>query len=90
MHNKALHMTAFILVVIGALNWGLVGLLNLNLVELILGFMPLLERLVYILVGLSAAYLFFTHKKDCKTCSAGGASMNHSSAPSAPTPPQTP
>jgi len=68
---KALHMTTFTLVVIGALNWGLVGLFDFNLVSAILGSVLGLERLVYILVGLSAVYLAVTHKNDCKICGGG-------------------
>lgn len=62
-----LHVVAFTLVVVGALNWGLVGLFNFNLVEMLLG-MGGLTQLVYVLVGLSAVYVVFTHKADCKTC----------------------
>ena len=65
---KMLHMAAFILVVIGGVNWGLVGLLNTNLVESIFGGMGL-TNIVYILVGASAVYLGITHKSDCKICS---------------------
>lgn len=68
MDKKGLHMVAFLLTVVGALNWGLIGLLNLNLVTVLLGSWPMLEKLIYILVGLSAVYLIATHKKDCKTC----------------------
>lgn len=68
--GKGMHMVAFLLVIIGGLNWGLVGLFNYNLVE-ILG--SGLARIVYILVGLSAIYLLATHKKDCKECSKGAA-----------------
>jgi len=50
---KGLQQIATILVIIGALNWGLIGLFNLNLVNAILGSMGWLEKLVYILVGLS-------------------------------------
>lgn len=65
---KILHMVAFLLVIIGALNWGLVGLLNLNLVNAVLGSAPTIEKVVYILVGLSAVYIGATHMSDCKTC----------------------
>lgn len=44
------------LVLIGALNWGLVALLNFNLVDVLLGFSPTLVNLVYILVGLAAVW----------------------------------
>lgn len=43
---------------VGALNWGLVGAFSFNLVEFLLGSMPVVERVVYLGVGLSAAYLF--------------------------------
>jgi len=65
---RMLHIVAFTLLAIGGLNWGLVGLLNLNLVELILGSLPAVERTVYVLVGVSAVYVFATHMKDCRTC----------------------
>ncbi|OJX13989.1 MAG: DUF378 domain-containing protein [Caedibacter sp. 37-49] len=52
-----------ILVIIGAINWGLVGLFHVNLVETVLGSVPILAKLVYILVGLSGLYLIPTFKK---------------------------
>ncbi len=64
-----LHVVTFGLVVVGALNWGLVGLLNLNLVNMLLGSWPMVEKLVYILVGLSAVYHLATHMQYCKYCS---------------------
>lgn len=66
---KMLHMAAFALTVIGGINWGLVGLLNYNLVESLLGGFGL-TNIVYILVGVSAVYIGATHKSDCKVCSA--------------------
>ena len=65
---KALHMIAFTLIVVGALNWGLVGLFNFNLVAALVGAWPGVEKLVYILVGLSAVVALVTHKKDCMCC----------------------
>jgi uncharacterized membrane protein YuzA (DUF378 family) len=61
-------MVTFILVIIGALNWGLVGLFGFNLVETILGGMPSLERAVYVLVGLSAVWDVVKHRQNCKMC----------------------
>lgn len=63
-----LHMAAFTLLVIGGLNWGLWALFNLNLVNTILGAWPMVEKLVYILVGVSAVYIAATHMSDCKMC----------------------
>lgn len=61
-------MVAFLLVIVGALNWGLVGLLDFNLVEMLLGSMPMAVQVVYVLVGASAVYIAATHKQDCKVC----------------------
>ena len=47
---------AWVLVVVGGLNWGL-ALANVNLVTAVLGSVPVLVQLVYALVGLSALYL---------------------------------
>ncbi|MFH1186940.1 MAG: DUF378 domain-containing protein [Candidatus Levyibacteriota bacterium] len=59
---KSLKTLAFILVVIGGLNWGLVGLFDFNLVNSIFGAMQTVETLIYILVGLSAVYMLATYK----------------------------
>ena len=66
---KTLHMVAVLLLVVGGLNWGLVGLFDYNLVMALLGGYPAVEMLVYVLVGLSAVYVLVTHKGDCKICS---------------------
>ena len=55
---------ALVLVVIGALNWGLVGLggligSNLNLVNAVLGGVPTVENVVYLLVGLAGLYMVY-------------------------------
>jgi len=65
---KALHMVAFVLVIVGALNWGFIGLFNYNLVNSLLGTTGL-ENIVYILVGVSAVYIGATHMSTCKVCS---------------------
>lgn len=64
---KGLHMVTFILLVIGGLNWGLTAL-GFNLVNMILGGWPMVENLVYILVGLSAILQLVTHKSNCMLC----------------------
>ena len=68
-------MVGFILTMIGALNWGLIGLGNFagfdgNIVHMLLGSIPQLEWLVYVLVGISAVFLIVMHRKDCRVCSA--------------------
>jgi uncharacterized membrane protein YuzA (DUF378 family) len=54
---KALKWISVILVIVGGLNWGLVGIFGFNLVGTIFGTVPMLERIVYGLVGFATAYL---------------------------------
>lgn len=68
---KSLHMVAWVLLVVGGLNWGLVAF-DFNLVEMLVGSWPVVEMLVYLLVGLSAVYEIVTHKKNCRDCTSGG------------------
>jgi uncharacterized membrane protein YuzA (DUF378 family) len=53
---SALDWTAMVLMVIGAINWGLVGALNVNLVSALFGEQTALTRVVYALVGLAGLY----------------------------------
>lgn len=62
---------AWVLVIIGALNWGLVGIggfmgENLNLVNLLLGAWPVVENIVYLLVGIAGVMGLFAHKCGCR------------------------
>ena len=50
---KIINTIALILVIIGGLNWGLVGLFEFNLVDFLFGEGSILARIVYILVGIS-------------------------------------
>ncbi len=52
-----LGMIAFILLIVGGLNWGLVGFFNFDLVAAIFGDMTALSRIIYDLVGLSALFM---------------------------------
>ena len=63
---STLDWIALILVIIGGLNWGLVGIFGFDLVATIFGAMSVLARIIYILVGLSALYLLFTCSKLAK------------------------
>ncbi len=53
---KVLNWIVMILVIVGGLNWGLVGFFNFDLVATIFGDMSIVSRVVYALVGLSAVY----------------------------------
>lgn len=48
-----------ILIIIGALNWGLVGIFNYNLVDAIFGQLTFWSRTIYILVAISAIYIAY-------------------------------
>jgi len=50
-------MIAKVLVIVGALNWGLVGMMNFDLIERLFGHMTTVSRILYILVGISAIFL---------------------------------
>lgn len=67
-------MIALTLVIIGALNWLLVGVLNWNLVSALFGNIGWLERLVYILVGLSGVMMLV--QCPCKKCKDGSCSTD--------------
>jgi uncharacterized membrane protein YuzA (DUF378 family) len=56
---KNIGLIAHVLMVIGAINWGLVGLLGINIVSMLLGSIPILETIVYGLVGASGVYAAF-------------------------------
>jgi len=62
----SLDWVALILVIIGALNWGLVGLFNFDLVATIFGNMSALSRIIYTLVGLSSLYMLISANKLCR------------------------
>lgn len=54
---------AFVLLIVGGLNWGLVGLIKLDLIKAIFGDMTTLSRVIYLLVGVSAIYLLLMPPK---------------------------
>lgn len=69
--KSPLNMVACVLLVVGGLNWGLTGLgmllkTNLSVVNLILGGIPVLEAIVYLLVGVSAVVHLMMCGKECK------------------------
>ena len=56
---SALDWIALILIIVGGLNWGLVGAFSFDLVAAIFGDMSALSRIIYVLVGLAAIYTLF-------------------------------
>ena len=57
-------LIALILVIVGGLNWGLVGLFNFDLVATIFGTGSMLSKIVYIVVGLASLYMIYFAVKD--------------------------
>lgn len=57
MQTNIITIIAMVLLVVGGLNWGIVGLLDFDLVATLFGEMSLLSRIVYSLVGVSAVYV---------------------------------
>ena len=50
---KGLNLITMLLLIIGGINWALIGIANINLVALIFGFAPIVTALVYILIGIA-------------------------------------
>lgn len=71
MNMKYLNCVAMILLIIGGLNWGLVGLFQFNLVTAIFGSLPVLVTIIYVLVGLSALYGIYMLWMKCSGKSCG-------------------
>ncbi len=56
MQHKGILLATYVLVIVGALNLGLMGLLDVNLLEAFLSGSPVVLKMVYILIGASAVY----------------------------------
>lgn len=63
-----MHFVAFLLLIIGGLNWLLVGVFGWDISEVLGGMGSWPSRIIYILVGLAAVYELFTHRKSCIPC----------------------
>jgi uncharacterized membrane protein YuzA (DUF378 family) len=57
MGNKALGYTALTIAILGAINWGLIGLFRIDLIASIFGNMSWISRILYALVGICGLYL---------------------------------
>lgn len=66
--NYSWHKIAFILLIIGGLNWLLLALFGWEIGGIFGGMDATISRIIYILVGLSALYEMFAHKSMCKAC----------------------
>lgn len=66
-----LHGLTFLLLVVGGLNWLLVGVFQTDIGAWLGGMDEMVSRVIYVLVGLSAIYEIAMHKKMCKACESG-------------------
>lgn len=53
---KVLDSLALILVIIGAVNWGLIGFFQINIISILFGYSTIFSRIIYSLVGISGIY----------------------------------
>ncbi|PCI37974.1 MAG: DUF378 domain-containing protein [Thiotrichales bacterium] len=68
---KALKIISLILVIIGAINWGLVGLIDLDLVAYFFGYMSLASKIAYIAIGVAGVLLLVLQSVCCMKSSCG-------------------
>ena len=61
MNSKGLDYTLLTLVIIGAINWGLIGFFRFVLVAFLFGDMSWLSRIIYAVVGISGLYIISTY-----------------------------
>jgi hypothetical protein len=66
---KSLHVVTFILLIVGGLNWLLLGLFGWEIGLLFGGQAMLISKIIYVLVGLSAINEIIIHRSICKMCS---------------------
>jgi uncharacterized membrane protein YuzA (DUF378 family) len=68
--KKVLHIIAFSLLIIGGINWGVIGFFgaDYDLIDLLFGNINYVPDVLETLVGVSALYVLFTHRGDCKVC----------------------
>ena len=76
---KGLHKITFLLLIVGGLNWLLLGLFGWEIGQVFGGQEAVISRIIYVLVGLSAIGELMGHKKSCKYCDTGemGGKMSH-------------
>ncbi len=64
MTRNKIFLISLVLLIIGGLNWGLIGLFSFDIIAKILGQMSIFSRIIYIIVGISAIVAIFTCPKE--------------------------
>ena len=70
-----LHKITYLLLIVGGLNWLVFGVIGWDIGQLFGGMDAIISRIIYILVGISALYGLFEHRKFCKDCEPKSAAM---------------
>ncbi len=71
---KYAHMLAFILLVVGGLNWGIYAASGWEIGQLFGGMEETTSKIIYLLVGIAAVFEIATHGSRCKMCNTSGVS----------------
>ena len=69
---KVIHIVTFSLIIIGGVNWLILGVSGWDIGEIFGGQDEMASKVLYILIGLAAVYEISTHKSRCKECAAKG------------------
>lgn len=78
---KSLHKISFILLIVGGINWLLLGVFGWEIGMLFGGTSAAISRIIYILIGAAAVYEIFTHRQNCKACKTGDDSGEGNTTP---------
>src|SRR5258705_35043 len=70
--NWGVHTVAFILLIVGGLNWGLLALFKTDIGHWVGGMDSTVAKIIYVLVALGALYEVFTHGWRCRECKPDG------------------
>ncbi len=65
---KILKKIAYVLLIIGGLNWGIYGLSSYDLVHVLFNSVPMIASLIYVLIGISAVYILVCRLTLCSCC----------------------
>jgi len=84
---KYLHKVAFLLLLVGGLNWLLYAIFGWEISRFLGGMDGIVAKLLYVLIGLSAVYEIVMHKKTCRDCDAGSSAGGSSASAASPPPP---
>ena len=63
---KILNVLALTIAIIGAVNWGLIGAFDFNLVDMLFGAGSMFSKFIYVLVGISGLYLILWYPRVCR------------------------